>query len=235
MIAHQALGHIGQEEPGFRALDDPVVVGGGDGHRLADSQVGQSPGIGRLEASRDSQRPDTDDETLSGQESGNRLYGSQRSRIGQGHGGTGEVIGADLVGANLAHQLLVGADEPAEVQRIGIGDAGDQERAAAVPLFDVHRQPKSHMTVSDHTRGRLTIGVGDERGVHRRQSNEPFDHRIADQMGETDLASGRPEELIVDDGPIDLEQLGGNHPDAGGRGYAQRSLHVGHNAARRAS
>ena len=38
---HQALGYVRQEQTRLRPLDDPVVVGGGDGHRLTDAQIGQ--------------------------------------------------------------------------------------------------------------------------------------------------------------------------------------------------
>ena len=44
VAAHQALGDVGQEEARLGPLDDPVVVGGGEGHCLADTQI--RPGCG---------------------------------------------------------------------------------------------------------------------------------------------------------------------------------------------
>ena len=91
--------------------------------------------------------------------------------------------------------------------------------------------PSPTWLVPDDPRGPLPVGVGDEGGVHGRHGDEPLDHGVADQMGEADLAAGRPEQLVVDDGAVDLEQLGRHHPHAGGGGDAQRRLHVGHDAA----
>ena len=58
VLAHQALGHVGEEQARLGALDDPVVVGRGEGHRLADAQVGQRAGVGGLEPGRDAQGAD---------------------------------------------------------------------------------------------------------------------------------------------------------------------------------
>ena len=73
VTADQALGHVCQEQPRLGALDDPVVVGRRDGHRLADAEIGQGTGIGGLEPGRDPESPDADDETLTGQQAGHRL------------------------------------------------------------------------------------------------------------------------------------------------------------------
>ena len=109
VAAHQALGHVGEEQARLGPLDDPVVVGGGEGHRLADAQLGQGAGVGGLEPGREPEGADADDETLAGHEPGHRLDGAERARVGEGHRGAGEVVGGDLVGVDLAHQLLVGA------------------------------------------------------------------------------------------------------------------------------
>ena len=131
VLAHQALGHMGQEQTGLGPLDDPVVVGRGEGHRLADAQIGEGTGIGGLEPRREAEGPDADDQALPGHQPGYRLHGAQGPGIGQGHGGAGEVVGRDLVGVDLAHQLLVGPDEGAEIQGVGILDARHEERPGA--------------------------------------------------------------------------------------------------------
>ena len=171
VLAHQALGHVGQEEPRLGPLDDPVVVGGGEGHRLADAQVGERPGVGGLEPRREPEGPDADDEALPGHQPGDRLDRAQGARIGQRHRGAGEVVGGDLVGVDLAHQLLVGAHEAAEVQGVGVGDAGHQQRAAPAGLLDVDGQPQPHVAVADDPRGPLAVGVVDEGGVHGRDGH----------------------------------------------------------------
>ena len=42
-------GHPAEEEPGLGALDDPVVVGRGERHHLAQAELGQHARVGRLE------------------------------------------------------------------------------------------------------------------------------------------------------------------------------------------
>ena len=131
---------------------------------------------------------------------GHRLDGPQRSGIGQRDRRAGKVVGRDLVGVDLAHQLLVGADEPPEVERVGVADAGHQKRPVPTGLLHVDRQPEPDVAVADHPGGALPVDIVDEGGVHGRNSDEALDHRVADQMGEADLAAGGPEQLVVDDG-----------------------------------
>ena len=233
VLAHQALGHMGQEQTGLGPLDDPVVVGRGEGHRLADAQIGEGTGIGGLEPRREAEGPDADDQALPGHQPGYRLHGAQGPGIGQGHGGAGEVVGCDLVGVDLAHQLLVGPDEGAEIQGVGILDARHEERPGARGLLHVDGQTQAHVAVADHPGRALPVGVVHEGGVHGREGDQPLDHGVADQVGEADLPAGGPEQLVVHDDPVDLEQLGRRHPHAGRRGHPEGRLHVGHDPAGR--
>ena len=230
VLAHQAVGDVGEEEPRLGTLNDPVVVGGGEGNRLAHTQVGDCARVGCLEARWVPQRSHPDDEPLARHEPRDRLDGSECPRVGQGHRGPGEIVRGDLVGVDLAHQLLVGGDEAAEVPGVRLGDARHQEGAVTARLLHVHRQPEADAAMSDDTGRPLAVGVGHEGGVHGRDGDEPLDHRVADQVGEADLAPGGPEELVVGDGAIDLEELGRNDPHAGGGGNSERCLHVGHDA-----
>ena len=50
--AGQERGHPAEEQAGLGALNDAVVVGRGERHHLAQAELGQHPGVGRLEAGR---------------------------------------------------------------------------------------------------------------------------------------------------------------------------------------
>ena len=121
-----------EEQPRLGALDDAVVVGGADRDDLRDAEVGERDRVGRLPLRRVVEAADADDEALAGHQAGHRLLRADRARVGEGHGRAGEVVRAELVGADLADELLVGAPEPAEVDGVGVADDRHQQRAAAV-------------------------------------------------------------------------------------------------------
>ena len=232
VAAHQALGHVGQEEPGLGALDDPVVVGGGDGHRLAHARA--RPALRGSAASNPAGTPSAPTPTMSalaGHEPGHRLDGADRARVGEGHRRAGEVVRGDLVGVDLADQVLVGRHEALEVAGVGLGDARHEQRAAA--STSRRRRPGRGRTWSC----RMTPGVplpsasATKAAFMAGTATEPLDHRVADEMGEADLAARGALQLVVDDGAVDLEQLGRHHPHTGGRGHPERRLHVDHDAA----
>ena len=105
--SHQAFRHEGEEQTRLGSLDDPVVVGRSEGHRLPDTEVGEGVRIRSLEARGESEGPHPDDESLAGHQAGHRLDRSERPRVGEGDRGAAEVVRADLVGVDLPHQLLV--------------------------------------------------------------------------------------------------------------------------------
>ena len=210
-----------------------MVVGRRERHCLADAQVGQGVGVGCLEPRREPERTDAHDQTLSGHEPRDGLHGAEGARVGEGHGRARQVVGGDAVAVHLAHQVLVGAHEAAEVERVSVADARHEEGAGAVRPLDVDGQPEADVVMTDDSGRPLAVHVGHERSVHGRDGTERLDHGEADQVSEADLGPGRAEQLVVDDGPIDLEQLGRHHPDARGRRDPERRLHVGHDPRRR--
>ena len=211
-----------------------MVVGRRDRHRLADAQIGQHPRVRGLEARRHAQRADPDDDALARHEAGNGLDRADRPRVGQGDRRAGEVVGGDLVGVDLADQVLIGGDEALEVPGVGIGDAGD-EQGPPTGLLDVDGQTQPDVLVTDHPGSALAVGVGHEGGVHGRDGGEGPDHRVADEVGETDLAARGAPELVVDHRAVDLEQLGRHDAHAGGRGNPEGRLHVGDDPGGRTS
>ena len=232
--AHQTLRHVRQEQSGLRPLDDAVVVRRRDRHGLAHTEFGQHPRVGRLEARGDAEGSHADDEALTGHEPGHRLHGPDGAGVRQRDGRASEVVGTDLVGVDLSNEVFIGTHEALEVPGVGICDARDEQRAAP-RLLDVDGQTEADTIVPQHPGRALAVRVGHERCVHGRHRGQPLDHRVADQVGEADLAAGGASELVVHDGAVDLEQLRRHHPDARGRGDPERGLHVDDDARRRTS
>ncbi len=120
--------------------------------------------------------------------------------------------------------------EGLEVEGVGALDVGDEERARPVALLDVDGEPEVHVVVAHDVR----LPVDDlERRVHRRHPRQRLEHGEGDEVREADLGATGPREVVVQDLPVDLEQLGGDGPNRGGRRDRQRGLHVLDDARRR--
>ena len=109
--AEQQLLDALEEQPRLRALDDAVVVGGADRDDLRHAEVGERDRVGRLPLRGVVEAADADDHALARHEPRHRLLRADRAGVGEGDGGAGEVVRAELVGADLADELLVGAPE----------------------------------------------------------------------------------------------------------------------------
>ena len=233
VLAHEGFRDVGQEHPRLRALDDAVVVGGGERDHGADADLGQAAAVGGLELGRVAERTHPDDRSLARHQPGHRLHGAERAGIGERHRGAGEVVGGGLAGVDLAHELLVGDHEGPEVEGLGRLDHRHQEGAGAVGLLEVDGQAQADLVVMDHPVLPGSVGVGDEAGVERGHGLEGPDDGEADEMGEAHLATRGPGQMLVENGPVDLEELGRDGAHAGGGGDRQRRLHVLDDARRR--
>ena len=135
---------------------------------------------------------------------------------------------------DLANEILIGHDERAEVERVGIADARDEQCAGPVALLLVDGQPEPDVLVVDDA-GLAGIADGvDEGGIEGGHVVQGAHHRVPDEVGEADLGSGRAGQLVVEDLAVHLEQPGGHTAHTGRRGDRQAGLHVGHNPRRRA-
>ena len=154
--------HQAQELAGGGALDDAVVVGGGQGDDLADGLAGQGVGAGAGEGGRVVHGADPDDEPLTGHEARHRVQGADHAGVGQGHGGTPEVVKVQLVLAGLGHEGLVGLHELGQVHEVGLLDGGHQQAALPVGAGHVDGQAEGHVgrLVQDRLAG-LVDPVGD--------------------------------------------------------------------------
>ena len=210
-----------------------MVVGRGDRHHRTHAQGGQAAPVGRLILGREAERTHPDDGALPRHEPGHRLHRAQGARVGQGHRHAAEVVGRHLLGVDLAHQILVGHHEGPEIETLGMADDGDEQRPRAVALAHVDGQAETDVLVPNHPGGALLVDLVDEGGVEGGHGLQGLHHGVADEMGEADLGARRPGQVLVQYGPVDLEQLGRHRPDAGGRRNGQRRLHVDHDPGRR--
>ena len=197
---------------------------------LAEAELGQHARVRRLEPGRIAERPDADDGALAGHQARHGLHRAERPGVGQGHGRAGEVVGADFVGVDLADEVLVGQDEGAEVERVGVLDARHEQRAAPVALLLVDGEAQPHVLVVDDARLSLAAAIGHEGRVQRGHVVQGADDRVPDDVGEADLRPRGPGQLVVQDQAVDLEEAGRHRPHAGRRGHGQAGFHVGHDA-----
>src|SRR5262249_53129713 len=84
---------------------------------------------------------------------------------------------------------------------------------------------QAEVDVLGRDQGRLAVDLG-EVVVHLRVVAERLDHRVADHVGEADLAAARALEVVVDHYAVVGQQLGRHGAHAGRGGHRQRGLHV---------
>ena len=138
-----------EEDARLGALDDAVVVGRGDGDDLGRPEVGQHHRVGAAPLGREVDGAHAHDDALARHEPRHRLLGADGARVGEGDGGAREVVDGQLVGADLADDLLVGTPEGPEVEGVGVADDRHEQAAAAVGLLEVDGQAEPDVLVAD--------------------------------------------------------------------------------------
>ena len=161
VLAEQQLVDPLQEQPRLGALDDAVVVGARDRDDLGDAERRQVAAVGALELGRVVDGADADDDALAGHQARHRLHRADGARVGQCDAGALEVGDGQLVAPDLADDLLVGDEEAGEVERVGVAEHRNDERARAVALVDVDREAHVDVLVLDQSR----LAVGALRGT----------------------------------------------------------------------
>ncbi len=226
VLAEQALVHRLEQHAALGALDDPVVVGAGDRDDLADAERAEGALVGALELGRVVDRADADDRPLPGHQPRHALDGADRAGVGQRDRRALEVLHRQLVRLHPADQVLVGGEEAGEVQRVRIADHRRDERALAAAL--VHVDGEGDVDVLALHQPRAAVVTGDELVVHHRDvvGDGPHD-RVADDVGEADLALPGAAAVAVDHLAVDLQQLRRDVAEAGGRRDVEALGHVG--------
>ncbi len=222
-VRQQHLVDGAQEIPGFRALDDAVVVGRGQGDQLADTQLGDALRAGALELRRVFHRAHADDGALAGHQPRHRVHGADGAGVGQRNRHAGKVFGGQLAVARPPDDVFVGGDELGEPQLLAALDAGHHQGALAVFALQVDGQ--AEIGVRRRDRGGLAVDLGVV-PVHVRELLDRLHQRITQQVGEGDLAAAGALELVVDHDPVVDQQLGRNGAHTGRRRHVQRRGHV---------
>ena len=231
VLAQQQPVHPGQELAALGPLDDPVVVGRGQGDDLADAHAGQGVGVGALVLGRVVDGADADDRRLAGHQAGDRQHGADGARVGDGQGGVGEVLHGQLVRLDLGDELLVGADEAGEVERVGLLDVGHQQGPGPVGAPGVDGQAEVDVGGPGGVGLAVDLAV---HGGHHRDGREGLDHGVGDHVGEADLAALAPAQVPVEDAAVDLQQPRRHGPDRGRGRHLPAGLHRLHDPGRRA-
>ena len=143
-----------------------------------------------------------------------------------------EVVDRELVVAGLADDVLVGGPERREVHRLGGLDRRHQQLAGAVGLLHVDREAEVDVGRGDQVRLAVDHVEAD---VHLRHRPQRLDQRVADEVGEGDLAAAGAGEVVVDDHPVVPQQLDRDRAHRGRGRDGQRDVHVLRGAGRGAA
>ena len=109
----------------LRALDDAVVVGARERHRLLDAERPQRGLVGVREARREADRAGGNDRALARHQPRNRRDGADAAGIGQRDRRAAEFVRSELVVAGARDEILVRRAERGEVERVGVAQDGD--------------------------------------------------------------------------------------------------------------
>jgi hypothetical protein len=213
--ASQQVFDPGQELPGLGPLDDPMVVRAGDADDLAHPELGQGLRGRALELAGIVDPSGGHDQALARHQPRDRELCSDGPRVRQGDVGAGEVVRRQLVGPNLADDLLVGGPESGEVQAVRSLDVRDQQGPRAVGPLHVHGQPEVDGLGRGHVRLAFDLH---EVPLHGRDRFHGVHDGPPDDVGEADLAPGGCRQEPVDDPAVLLQELGGDEPERGGGG-----------------
>jgi hypothetical protein len=167
-----------------------------------------------------------DDASLTGHQPGNRSHRSEATRIGERHGGSGKIVGHQLVAARLVDQGLVGPVERGEIH--GVRPLDDRHYQAATTVLPLHVYRK---TERDPFRlDPVWRAVDDrQRMAHHAMLLCGLDDGVGDEMGERDLVrSPGILERAVELAPALLEDRDRKLPEGRSGGNGEALVHVRH-------
>ena len=204
-----------EEAAGLRALDDPVVVGGGHRHDLLGADHRAHP----LQPDRIGDRAGGHDRALAHHQTRHRGDGADPAGVGERDVAAGEVVGGERVGPRLLHQRVVGVQELGEAHASGVADDRHHQRAGAVLLLHVHGQAEVDGAVVMAVG--LAVDLLEVVGHHRHVPGGDLGDGVGDQVGEGDPLAPVLELLA----PL-VERGHGQGAERGGRRDRAALVHV---------
>ena len=221
VLALEQLFDPAQEGARLGALDDAVVVGRGQRHRLRDAELAQPLGRRVRPLGRVGDRAGRDDRALAAGQAGDRGDGAEAAGVGEGDVGPLEVVGGELALPRLGDQILVAGVEGGEVEPVGALDRGDHEAVGAVLALDVDRDAEVDRGRLD--RERLAVALLEDAGHHRPLLRRLHD-RPGDQVGEGDLHAALPEDA-VQRLALGVQRVDRDRAEGGGGGHRAALVH----------
>ena len=158
VLAGQLVVHQPQELAGCRTLNNAMVIGGGQEHRLADAELSQTARGHAREFGGVVGRADTDDESLTCHQARDRCRRADRAGIRQGHGAALEIIRGQFTIASTTHRVVIGGNELEKCQCVRFLQDRHHQRALPVGLRHVDRQPETDVRETLNLRPALLVG-----------------------------------------------------------------------------
>ena len=189
-----------------------MVVRRGQGDDLADGVAGLDLFAGAAVFGWVVERADTDDGCLALGETWYGVDGSEAARVGQGDRGSGVVFRGELAFAAALDDVFVGFPEGRERHVLGALDVRYNEQTRTVRAWQVDCDTEVDLCVVHCDWLAVFFVVAD---VHRRVELECSADRVADEVGEGDLAAACTTQVVVDHDAVVDQQLGWDSPDRG--------------------
>ena len=220
--------HRAEEQAGFGALNDAVIVGAGDRHHLADTERSDHVGRGAAIFGRVIHCADGDDCALSGDEARHGSHGADGAGVRQRDAGALEIGDAQFAGAGARDEIVERSEVLGEGHLARVPDVGDEETAGAVLARDVDRDTEVDFLLDDAEQ--LARGVGCEGVIQRRIGLDGFHDGPSNEMRVGNLALVEQRAVVIDETPVLVDDLDRDDALRGGQRDGRAQGHVFGNA-----
>ena len=205
-------------------LDDPVVIGGGQGDGFANAQIREGSLGGALEFRWVLECSCTNDAGLAAHQARNRVLGSNTARVRQRNRVAGVIIGSESSLTGALHHVLVGDQEISEAHVLGSLDSRHHKTAGPIGLRHIDRDTQVDVGWVNCNGFALNLVVED---VLAGELLESPDHRPGDEVGEGHFSTASPAQVVIDDDPVIDHQFCRHRANAGRCGNREALVHVG--------
>ena len=170
------------------------------------------------------ERAGTDDATGTLHKAWHRVNGSDATRVGERNSRAGEVVSTEFVVASAFHQVFVSNQVLGEIELLSALDVWNKQRTSAVWFRNVDCQTEVDVRRGNSSRLAIDYVVVD---VLRRKLFKCTDNRVADDVGERNLAATGARQVRVDHNAVVDHQLCRNRANASCGRHLERGIHVG--------